>query len=505
MSGADPPPSSTHRSGPRLLATAALLTLLASSSACATTAHAGPGDAPAVTDALTLLDPWFDAVAARARLPGVVAVVVRGEEPLWSAAAGYADRARTRPLTATSPVFAGSVTKVLTAVVALRLHAGGDLDLDAPIGRAVPELAERPAGAATLRAALAHRAGLPREGATPYWMTYRFPTRDALLAELAALPPPEGPTTTAYSNVGPALVGEAVARATGRPFAAALDEHLLAPLGLAATTARADDARRAGLAAAWSPPRLALVGERAPREHGDPAAFTPAFGVITTAADLARLASSLLGAPPAGSIALEPDVIAATFAPVDVEGPWSEARSVAFELTRRGDHVWAAHNGWFGGHRAQLTVVPSLNLAAIVIGTADDAPVEEIAERILLHLRDAEAVARAVGEAGAEGASDRGAARAEALDLARLAGRYANPWLPERDVVLLHDGLWQYTPPGGTRVPVRHGLDRLVPVDVDRFRVGHEDGPVVVFERDSDGRGARLVTQGGAVWFDRTF
>lgn len=450
-----------------------------------------------VADTLILLDRWFDNLVAMRHVPGMAAVVLRGPDVLWRREAGFADLADRRPVTPETRFFAGSVTKLLTTVAVLQLRDAGALELDASVARYLPDLnlAGGDGAGITVRQLLTHRSGLRREGSDPYWMTYSFPDWATLAAELAAAPLEARPgTRTEYSNVGMAVLGRVVAAASGRTFADYVTEHVLTPLGMHDSTVRADDTVRATVAIAYSREKRHLHGARRVREHGDPRAMSPAFGLVTTVDDLARFARFLAGAAPAGSKVLGAASLAEMRVPQGALPVWTEARGLGFELEKVKGHLRASHNGWFSGHRAQLALVPDLGLEVVLLANADDAPVREVANRVLDDLIDAYALASAPRPAVPP--QDR-------APLAPLVGLYGAGWLPERDVVLLSDGLWQYRPTTSTRLPLRHGLARLLPIGDDRFHVGTPDGQVVRFVRGPDGRGARILLQEGAVWLDR--
>lgn len=492
-----------------LLTAVATLALLSGPAACATTpcgadpVAASTGDRPAlappVADTLVLLDRWYDNLVAMRHVPGMAIVVLSGPDVLWRRQAGFADLASARPVAPSSRFYAGSVTKLVTAVAALQLRDAGRLDLDAPVTRYLPDFAVKDGDASqiTVRMLLTHRSGLRREGADPYWMTYVFPGWPTLARELAEAPLESTPgTRTEYSNVGMAVLGQVIAAAAGEPYADYVAAHVLAPLGMAASTVRGGDLAGAGLATPYSREKRYLHGARRVREAGDPRAMSPAFGLVTTVDDLARFARFLLGVAPDGGRVLAPDSVAEMMAPQGAGPVWTEARGLGFELEKVKGHLRASHNGWFSGHRAQVSLVPDLGLGVVLLANADDAPVAPVADRVLDDLVDAYALAR-LAPAPVSPAS-RSA-------LAPLVGLYGAGWLPERDIVLLADGLWQYTPAASTSVPLRHGLERLISIegDADRFHVGNEDGQIVHFTRDADGCGARIVLQDGAVWLER--
>ncbi|MFE1350196.1 serine hydrolase domain-containing protein, partial [Streptomyces sp. NPDC058757] len=74
----------------------------------------------------------------RAGMPGVFAEVRDGDR-VWRGAAGVADLATGRPVTAGMRHRVGSVTKTFTAAAVLQQAEAGRIGLDAPIARYLPE------------------------------------------------------------------------------------------------------------------------------------------------------------------------------------------------------------------------------------------------------------------------------------------------------------------------------------------------------------------------------
>src|SRR5262249_2505715 len=124
-------------------------------------------------------------------------------------------------------------------VAIMQLRDAGRLALDDPIGLHLPDVAvEGP----TIRRMLSHSAGLQREPPGEIWETLRPPSRDELLASLAAagMGIPPGPAVH-HSNLGYALLGEVVARLSDARFEEVADQRLLGPLGLSRTTWRREE------------------------------------------------------------------------------------------------------------------------------------------------------------------------------------------------------------------------------------------------------------------------
>ncbi|WP_181727433.1 serine hydrolase [Streptomyces sp. PT12] len=230
--------------------------------------------------------PGFVLLAARHGV--IVEHAARG----WALAHGERDGrpfalpARERVPMARDTVFdVASLTKVFTALVALRLAERGVLDLDAPVSAHVPGFPEL-----SPRTLLTHTGGLPAEiDLGPY------PDRAARLAAVAAAPP--GPPGYRYSDLGPIAVGAAAEAAAGRPLDALVAELVTEPLGLADTGFLPPRERLPRIAATEYQPwtgrgviRGAVHDENAHHLGG----VAGHAGLFSTASDLAVLAQTLL-------------------------------------------------------------------------------------------------------------------------------------------------------------------------------------------------------------------
>ncbi|MCG5243008.1 serine hydrolase domain-containing protein [Azospirillum doebereinerae] len=131
-----------------------------------------------------------------------------------------------------------SLTKTILAAAVLRLAARGVVELDAPVGRWLPELAARPVPV-TLAQILAHRAGLPDYGGRDdyHWAVAAVLepwSDDEFLARCGVEGGPVG--GFAYSNIGYLLLKRLLERAGGLPLADLLQAEVFRPLGLASAT-----------------------------------------------------------------------------------------------------------------------------------------------------------------------------------------------------------------------------------------------------------------------------
>lgn len=148
-------------------------------------------------------------------------------------AAGRADIAAGRPMTADTPVRVASISKLAVAVAAMRLADEGVLDLDADVSAHLgfplrhPGFPDRPV---TLRQLLGHRSGLSDAGG------YSFPLGATLAASLPAAswgPAPPGARFD-YANMNYGVVATVMEAASRERFDRLMERLVIAPLKLEA-------------------------------------------------------------------------------------------------------------------------------------------------------------------------------------------------------------------------------------------------------------------------------
>lgn len=163
-------------------------------------------------------------------VPGMALTIAREDRPVEYLFVGTDAAGRKIEPESLFPV--ASVTKLATALAVLRLAEDEALDVDEPLAYHLPDAqAARPD--VTLRKLLCHSSGLPADvdpTAAPYAPGLDWPT----LARACLRTPLEAPpdTRVEYSNTGYGLLALVVERASGKSFAAALDELVLRPLGI---------------------------------------------------------------------------------------------------------------------------------------------------------------------------------------------------------------------------------------------------------------------------------
>lgn len=214
------------RSGKLFAATAALV--LGTTSASARIPDAAPVlDTAAV---MAALDPET--------APGTV-LIARGDRTVFENAVGA-----TAPGSAKQHELGqiwrwASVTKQVTATIAMQEVAAGRLDLDAPITRYLPDSKAPYASRITTRMLLQHVSGLPRTDEGPVgqddWSTFYTVDLDSPATGRAWC---EGPTTREplaefhYGDCDFIMAAAVVEATSGKLYARLIDERIVQPLGL---------------------------------------------------------------------------------------------------------------------------------------------------------------------------------------------------------------------------------------------------------------------------------
>lgn len=178
------------------------------------------------------------------RVPGLAVLIVGAEGVRAHAAAGVADLSSGAPMTTHVAVPWFSMTKLVTATVAVKLASRGILPLDSPLLPLLPVMScLRPAAWAaqiTARHLLQHSAGL----ANPIPLAWIHPAaqpgpdpQEFLFTRLTKNPRlrSQPGVRARYSNLGPLLLAAAVAQATGIRFEDVVHREVLQPTGMTGT------------------------------------------------------------------------------------------------------------------------------------------------------------------------------------------------------------------------------------------------------------------------------
>ena len=334
----------------------------------------------------------LDRFQADQEIPGISAIVTYQDQVLFSGASGLADLETGRAMTADTVMYAGSLTKILTAIMTLRLVDEGKLSLS-DVVPAIAAEATREKGDINVFHLLTHSSGLDREGDFGYWYSADFPDAAALGrylrdAELRAAPG----AVSRYSNIGFAALGVVIESSSDANFTDALHTLVLQPLKMTSSGAPGPGP---DVARGYTPIGRVIPNEQRPfagvgqavgarrlREYHNAQAMTPAFGAYTTARDMGRLVRFLLGF--GSSDVLSDDLR------MQMLAPQKSGRGLGLRAGQLNDHRVARHDGWFAAHRSHLLVDLQAGVGVVVMANSDSASPALIAEALIANALELE-------------------------------------------------------------------------------------------------------------------
>lgn len=164
---------------------------------------------------------------------GTIKVVQQGE-PLLLASYGLANREFAVPNKADVRFSINSVSKIFTVAALLQLADAGNVKLDAPVARYIPELTAGWAETVTVHHLLTHSSGLPRESGIQAHQDLSLREQIEQLVNKQQLLFAPG-SRYEYSNSGVVLLGRIIETVSNRPFSVYVTENIIKPLNLTDT------------------------------------------------------------------------------------------------------------------------------------------------------------------------------------------------------------------------------------------------------------------------------
>jgi D-alanyl-D-alanine carboxypeptidase len=300
-----------------------------------------------------------------------VVLVARGDDVLFEAAVGKADRQRGLANTPDTSFNLASTEKMFTTVAVLQLVEQGKLDLDAPVGRYLPDWPEPTVrDQATVRHLLTHGAGLGSHFYSPLYFERR--TRLRSVRDYLPLVGGESPSFApgsdyAYSNSGFLLLGRLVEVASGRDYYEYVQAEVFRRAGMRDSGYfGTDGAGGARTATGYVPTADGLVDNQAIREWRG----GPAGGGYASARDLLRFRRALLD----GTL-LRPDTVDMLLTPVALPGEGARrSAGLGMIVSRSGDDVGFGHPGGTRGAAAEFWSLRRDGLTLVLLSNVAPVP-----------------------------------------------------------------------------------------------------------------------------------
>lgn len=328
---------------------------------------------------------------------GLAAVLVEGDQ-VRIVTHGAMGLEKSEPITPDTLFEIGSITKTFTALLLADMVVKGEVKLDDPVEKWLPQglgirgglkLRDHTGAPIRLVDLATHRSGLARmpdnmpngTRADPY-VDYREQHLLVYLKDREALAETDGGKTTkkrdeayAYSNLGYGLLGYALGRAANTSYAELLQKRILTPLALNATYL---DIPRGALAIYSNGHYLDRDATLKQHKHWRFDVLAPCGALIMSARDMGRYAQAASGtidSPLKAAFALAQQKYGDGMSAMNPQG-------LAWILAPLNGRTAFSHDGMTGGFSSSLWVDPDRKSAVAVLSNASN-PVTDIALHLL--------------------------------------------------------------------------------------------------------------------------
>jgi len=329
-------------------------------------------------------------------IPGLAIGVVRDGRRVYAKGFGVADPETGRAVTSSSLFHLASISKVFVATGVMQLVEAGKIDLDAPVVEYLPyfELDDERSAEITVRQLLTHTSGMPDVRDYQWGAPERDDealeryVRGLSGRELRSAPGEE----CYYSNMAFEVLGDLIAKVSGKTFEAAMHDGILGPLKMSTSTFLESELD----------PKLRTtphVGRRKP-EVSELYPYNRAHAPSSTLhSSVDEMCNWIIACTGRGAL---------TDAGDESEGETRILTSASFDelwkphvLARRGRHyglawmlgdsprgLWVFHGGRDPGFRTHLSIFPDEGVGIIILSNYSETPIPPLRDALI------EAVAR---------------------------------------------------------------------------------------------------------------
>lgn len=359
------------------------LRLLLISLACATSAcsNASAQGTPPVVAAASETEQKIAAIDAAleeavANGFGGAVIIHQGPDVLLSKGYGFADRERRVRFTPETIAQIGSITKSQTGAAIATLIAAGKIELDAPVGRYIPEAPE-PGRSRTIAQLLAHSSGLLDICGGDF---EPMPERK-LISDCLGRPLAHPPGEDQYSNTGYSVLALITQRVTAQLWEEVVRANVWQPLGMRDIgfdfRGKNDDLFARGYLKGAKQP---VISRSIERLDGNDWALRGNGGIQASSTVMIRFLNGILD--PAGG--LPPEARRQLLAPVPGEsGEVREGYGLAFRYEPDGTLIRMGHAGSDGTFFSYLGWLSRNDVRLYFVGNNGEPEVRPLLQQVL--------------------------------------------------------------------------------------------------------------------------
>ena len=224
---------------------------------------------------------------------GITAGVYADNQILWTSGAGFSNSATQSPADKKMVHRTASISKPMTAVAIMQLMERGQLELDVPIQKYVPEFPIKPEGDITVRHILTHTSGIPhyknmKDGFSFQYYADLNSAMDRFKDRKLVGTPGKVYQYSTYSYV---VLGVIIEKVSGMPYEEYMKKNIWDPAGMRCTSVE-----KRGIEIP-NKSKLYVINKKGAFEEDiqtDLSMKIPGGGIQSTAGDLLRFGETLL-------------------------------------------------------------------------------------------------------------------------------------------------------------------------------------------------------------------
>lgn len=314
------------------------------------------------------IDAVVRAETASGKFSGDILVVRKGET-LYRKSFGLADRKAGRANTDDSRFLVASVSKPFTAVLVMQLVEEGKLAVTDRLDAIFPVLAGKPAGAITLGQLLSHTSGI--EEVMERHLTAPLTAADLTDAKVTA------PGKYKYSSSAYVVLKLVVDKVGGQAYAARLQEKILDPAGMTASSLLRQGQALPGLSLGYK-----NLKDAEPTTPSWPIQlFDGAGSLVTTTDDLVRFDAALTS----GKLLTPATQKIMNANHTEGGAPWA----YGWALGEQGGKLFPWHKGDINGYTAAFVRQIHRGEVIVILSNIEGADITPLRQKVLRVLKDA--------------------------------------------------------------------------------------------------------------------
>jgi CubicO group peptidase (beta-lactamase class C family) len=332
------------------------------------------------------LQPFVEEVVARFALAGLAVGIVKDGALVYAQGFGVRSLDTREPVTPRSLFHLASISKPFVATAIVQLAERGAIELAAPVVAYLPyfRLQDPRSSAITIQQLLSHTSGMP----DPQDYQWHQPEDDAgaleryvrSLADVALLDAPGA--AYAYSNAAFEVLGDIIAKVSGRSFEDYIKAHIFAPLAMPTSTFLRHEVA----------PDLATTPHLGAPLHVLPGAYpynrahAPSSTLHSSVAEMGHwLIANLNRGAFQGRRILQAESYTRLWHPYVATGEeiWEEAVGLGWMLGTYRGHAVIHHGGSDPGFSGEIVLVPAENSGVVVLANANTAAVGHVTDAAL--------------------------------------------------------------------------------------------------------------------------